>query len=205
MKLSAVILAGGQSRRMGINKALLPVQGRPLLFRQIGVLRDSGVSEILVSGRCPGNLRAPHTRWVPDHFEGAGPMAGIHAALEAMQYNHLLVLAVDMACVSSPFIGQITGMVQDHAGIVPKLPGGIEPLAAIYPRSARALAASQLQNGRRSAREFAFACVESRMASFLELAQNCEGLLRSFNTPAEWLDHSTKGCKGSEQAAFNQP
>ncbi len=196
MNLSAVILAGGQSRRMGVNKAFLPVAGRPLLLRQVEALRHSRISEILVSGRCPDGFFASGIRWVPDHFEGAGPLSGIHAALESASHRCLLVLAVDMACISSAFIGHISGMAQDHQGVVPRLRdggGGIEPLAAIYPKSARVLAASRLQAGQRSARDFASACVEAGMARFLDVPDSWAGLLRSFNTPAEWLDYASKG------------
>ena len=123
-------------------------------------------------------------------------MSGIHAALESASQRCLLVLAVDMACISSAFLDHISEMAQDNMGVVPRLRfggGGIEPLAAIYPKSARELAASRLQAGQRSARHFASACVEAGIARFLDVSDSWAGLLRSFNTPAEWLDYFSKG------------
>jgi CTP:molybdopterin cytidylyltransferase MocA len=52
MNLSAVILAGGESRRMGTDKAWLSVSGQPLLSRAFGTVRELGAAEVFISGRC---------------------------------------------------------------------------------------------------------------------------------------------------------
>ena len=56
MNVGAVILAGGESRRMGRDKAWLEVNGRPLIGRGLGVVREAGIKEIFLSGRARRGL-----------------------------------------------------------------------------------------------------------------------------------------------------
>ena len=58
MNFSAVILAGGKSSRMGRDKAWLEFRGHTLLARQIGIARETGAAEIMVSGRAGGDYSA---------------------------------------------------------------------------------------------------------------------------------------------------
>lgn len=85
-----VVLAGGQSRRMGTDKALLPLDGRPLLDRMCEVLRQAGAARVLVSGDRPG--------WQghPDGAPGLGPLGGVATMLDTHAGARLLFVAVDM-------------------------------------------------------------------------------------------------------------
>src|SRR5579862_376258 len=96
MNLSAVILAGGQSSRMGRDKARLEIGGWPLLARQIQLLRKVGVEEIFVSGRPDQDYAEFGCPVLSDRFAEAGPLAGIERALAEASLPWLLVVAVDM-------------------------------------------------------------------------------------------------------------
>src|SRR5580765_4688037 len=96
MNLSAVILAGGESRRMGKDKGWLEVDGQPLLARALSTLRDSGINEILISGRAGIDYSSLHYPVLLDLEPGCGPLSGIERALEAARAPLLLVLAVDL-------------------------------------------------------------------------------------------------------------
>lgn len=96
-KLSAIILAGGFSSRMGQDKAALPLAGTTFLQYMTDKLRSIGIEEIIVSGweDCPIG-----TTYVPDVHPHRGPLSGIHAGLLAVQNPSALVIPVDMPLIS---------------------------------------------------------------------------------------------------------
>jgi molybdopterin-guanine dinucleotide biosynthesis protein A len=88
-----VVLAGGLSRRMGRDKALLDHHGRPLLRRQVDVL-SALCGQVVVSGDYAG------FDCVPDEGERCGPLGGIHAVCRRFPDTALLVVPVDMPQVT---------------------------------------------------------------------------------------------------------
>lgn len=96
-ELSAIILAGGFSSRMGQDKAALPLEGTTFLQYMTDKLRAIGIAEIIVSGwkDCPIG-----TTYVPDLYPHRGPLSGIHAGLLAVQNHSALVIPVDMPLIS---------------------------------------------------------------------------------------------------------
>ncbi|MGC9944666.1 MAG: NTP transferase domain-containing protein, partial [Verrucomicrobiota bacterium] len=94
MTLSAILLAGGLSRRMGADKATLLVEGKPLWQRQLQVLSAMRPVALWVSARgvlpwCPLEMEV-----VLDKAPSRGPLSGVAAALCRLRTSHLLVLAV---------------------------------------------------------------------------------------------------------------
>ncbi|MDX1705900.1 molybdenum cofactor guanylyltransferase [Pseudidiomarina sp.] len=87
-EFTGVILAGGQSRRMGRDKALLPLAGRTLLEHMQLLLRQAGVADILISRNQPG--------FITDSYPGKGPLAGLAAVLPHCTTPQMLVVPVDM-------------------------------------------------------------------------------------------------------------
>ncbi len=104
VRFAAVLLAGGQSRRMGRDKALLLVDGGRVLWeRQLDVLRSLGPAELFISG--PARPGFPYdVRLLEDERPGLGPLSGIVAALEAMTTPLLVVLAVDLPAMRADFL-----------------------------------------------------------------------------------------------------
>lgn len=93
-KLSAAILCGGKSIRMGKDKARLSLDGREFLQRIEQGL--SGMDEVLLSVGEDGSYRKTGSKHVTDQFTGCGPLAGIHAALRACRNQVLFVVTCDM-------------------------------------------------------------------------------------------------------------
>ncbi len=87
-EISVLVLCGGQSSRMGCDKALLEIAGETLLERTIRLGWQLDAAEVLVSRNAPG--------FIQDQVSNAGPMAGIAAALPYCHSRWLLVLPVDM-------------------------------------------------------------------------------------------------------------
>ena len=156
MNFTAVILAGGRSVRMGRDKALLPVEGQPLLARQIETVRAAGAAEILISGR--PEYAAFGCRVIQDNYLDIGPLAGIEAALLVAAHPLLLVLAVDLPHMTADYLRQLLADCTPNLGAIPCHQGCFEPLAAVYPRAAHPLALAQIRAGVYAVHTFAALC-----------------------------------------------
>jgi molybdenum cofactor guanylyltransferase len=106
--LSAAILAGGKSSRMGRDKALLPLVdgGAPMLA--IVLDRLSAVADDLLVVAVDRERYEPFgARVVPDLYPGGGPLVGIHAAVAHAKHQHCLVVACDMPFLSAPLLDRM--------------------------------------------------------------------------------------------------
>lgn len=182
-KSSGVVLAGGRSRRMGREKALLEVNGEPLWQRQMRVLREAGVAEVWLSAR-------PEQTWavtggadgvVHDAIPDAGPLAGIVAALHAMRGTHLAVLAVDLPRMEPAWLRTLVGRCRLGFGGVGRRGGFFEPLAAIYPREILAAAEAALTSGERSLQRLLAA--EAERFAVVEIGAEEAAWFENWNEP----------------------
>jgi molybdopterin-guanine dinucleotide biosynthesis protein A len=134
--MSAVLLAGGESRRMGKDKAALQFRGRPLWQIQFELLRKLQPSEIFISARTDPTWRPEDVRFVADIPPSRGPLSGLAASLAQMHTTHLLALAIDMPFMTNKFLRYLCAKIEASRGVVPKIDNRTEPLTAIYPREA---------------------------------------------------------------------
>src|SRR6266851_3658974 len=140
MTLTALLLTGGLSSRMGRDKAVLQVDGEPLWCRQIALLRELQPEALWVSARTRPAWVPPNIEVVLDHPPSRGPLSGITAALVRMESTHLLALAIDLPCMTREHLLKLVGCIQPECGVIPRHHDHLEPLAAIYPKEAAALA-----------------------------------------------------------------
>lgn len=186
MNFSAVILAGGQSSRMGRDKAFVEVGGSSLIARQIALVRDVGAGEVFISGREDVDYSAFGCRVLLDEFPDAGPLAGIDRALDASTSSLLLVLAVDMPAMNAPMLERLLASCTTVRGAIPKTGDGIEPLAGIYPKAAWDKLKFELQQGRSpGVRWFAQECVAAGLAQFVDVNDTDAECFASANFPEE--------------------
>jgi molybdopterin-guanine dinucleotide biosynthesis protein A len=190
MNLSAVILAGGKSARMGRDKARLEIGGRPLLARQFQLVRETGAGEVYISGRAGEDYTEFRCPVLLDRFRGAGPLAGIERALATASSSRILVVAVDMPNLTPVILKQLIGHDGETMGVIPRIEGRLEPLAAIYPKSASNLAMSQLDNGIYAVKTFAEQCVRDGLAEFFDFDAGAARYFASWNLPADVLAES---------------
>lgn len=139
---------------MGTDKALLPVQGHPLWQRQVEVLRAAGAREVFFSVRLEQAWIPAGARAVHDAVAGAGPLAGIAAALGVCSDPHLAVLAVDLPRMEPAWFARLLERCGPGAGAVGRHGNFYEPLAAIYPRELQAAATEALARGELSLQAF---------------------------------------------------
>ena len=152
--LSGVVLAGGASRRLGVDKATLSFGGRPL--REIVVERLAAVCEevIVACGSRPGGARPPlPVRFVDAPLPGQGPLAGIRAALTAAAAEFALVVACDMPFLNPGLLAYMAELPRCYQALVPQAGGRWHPLHAIYGRSCLPVVDSLLAQGGNSLEE----------------------------------------------------
>jgi len=138
MNISAVLLAGGESRRMGRDKATVLLRGKPLWQIQIELLRKLEPAEIFVSARTDPSWRPADVQFVADDPPSRGALSGLAASMLKVRTTHLLALAIDMPFMSENYLRYLYDHIEPGTGVVPTIDNSAEPLAAIYPREANA-------------------------------------------------------------------
>ena len=136
MKISVVLVAGGESRRMGRDKATLLFHAKPLWQVQLELLQKLEPTEIFVSARTDPVWRPAEVQFVADNSPSRGPMSGLSASLARMRAQHLLALAIDMPFMTEKYLRRLCSQIEPGRGVVPFIRDRAEPLAAIYPRDA---------------------------------------------------------------------
>ncbi|MCA1831503.1 MAG: molybdenum cofactor guanylyltransferase [Actinobacteria bacterium] len=148
MSVSAAIMAGGKSKRMGQDKAWIELDGEPLIARVAGVLATVA-DEVLVVANDPKFERLG-LRVVPDKWPDGGALGGIATGVGAAAHDTVLVAACDMPFLSA----EVWRLLLEHAGeadvVIPKIGGELETLHALYakacvPHMARAIAENRLR------------------------------------------------------------
>ncbi|MFZ0793181.1 MAG: molybdenum cofactor guanylyltransferase [Candidatus Korobacteraceae bacterium] len=144
--MTAFILAGGRSSRMGSDKALLSFGGQTLLQRALQTAAAAAETIAIVG---PGKRYAPYGEVIEDVYAGCGPLAGIHAALAASKTDLNLMLSVDMPLMTADFLRWLARQAQasDETIVVPDVLGGPQPLCALYRRQVRKVAEEALKRG----------------------------------------------------------
>jgi molybdopterin-guanine dinucleotide biosynthesis protein A len=133
VKIAAVLLAGGESRRMGLDKATLLFGNKPLWENQLELLRKLQSDEIFISARTDPAWRPTDTRFVADAEPSRGPLSGLAAALKQMRCSHLLALAIDMPFMSEQCLRKMCRQIEPSCGVLPMIGDRAEPLSAVYP------------------------------------------------------------------------
>lgn len=184
--LSAFILAGGQSTRMGADKAFVALNGRTLLQRVLDTARSITPTVHIVGDPAKFSPFAPA---IADIFPGCGPLAGIHAALRSSSTDLNLMLAVDLPFVPSALLQFLTTQAEASPAatvIVPRTSHGWQPLCSIYRRPFANLADKALRAGHYKI-DALFSATEVREIDEDELqsAGFSPQLFRNLNTPQD--------------------
>jgi molybdopterin-guanine dinucleotide biosynthesis protein A len=185
MKISAVLLAGGESRRMGEDKAIVLFHEKPLWEIQIDLLRKLKPSEILVSARVDPIWRPPDLQFVPDDSPSRGPLSGLTSSLARGQSSHLLALAIDMPFMSETYLRSLCDRIEPGCGVLPMIDGRAEPLAAIYPVEIYNDFVTALSGNDFSLQTLTKRLVQAGKLSAILVAKESERLFRNLNEPAD--------------------
>lgn len=195
LSITGIILAGGQSSRMGCDKALLPVPGEPTLtfVTHLARLLLEHCQEVLLVARDQDQARAylPHLpssiQVITDRVSRVGPLMGLYSGLSAIHTSHALVVAVDMPFLQPALLDFLLAQARPATLTVPLVDGQEQVLLSLYPRSILPLIEQRLQEGRRDPRSL----LQLAPVQLLEETQlrAVDPQLRSFiniNTPEEF-------------------
>lgn len=131
---TGIVLAGGQSRRMGRDKALIPWRGRPLISRPLEALA-AVTDEVIIVARQTEPYLSLGCRVVPDLYESRGPLVGVHAGLTASGRPWGLFAACDMPGLRRELLELLlAGREESVMAVVPESDRGLEPMLAAYDR-----------------------------------------------------------------------
>lgn len=132
--VTGVILAGGESRRMGSDKSLLPIQGARFIdhvYWRMANLFD----EVLIVTNSPALYDEIPCRKVPDIYYAQGSLAGVHSGLTHAKTERIFVVGCDMPFISAAVIREICSHATKGDLVVPHSSSGHEPLHALYSKS----------------------------------------------------------------------
>ncbi|MGQ9583163.1 MAG: NTP transferase domain-containing protein [Thermoplasmatota archaeon] len=142
MRVSAIVLAGGRTRRMGKPRALLQLKERPLVWWTVRAM--SGVAAEVIVTTAHGwvdpikRLLPQSVRVVEDVFVGLGPLGGLHAGAGAARHRWLAVAPSEAALVRPKLYSLLMREAGGLDGAVPELSGRRMHLYAVYRRSSLA-------------------------------------------------------------------
>jgi molybdopterin-guanine dinucleotide biosynthesis protein A len=135
MRATAIIMAGGQSRRMGRDKTILEINGTPAIKYIFNQLRPH-FDQILVSSNNMAKHSFPGVEVVPDEVAGQGPLMGIASTLRASRNKINFVIACDIPVVDMSLVRRLVRESKDFDAAVPQTgPSQYEPLFAVYKKS----------------------------------------------------------------------
>ncbi len=150
--VTAILLAGGKSSRMGQCKAELKWQGTTLIEYQVEKLRSLGIEDIVISGYA-NEIKG--TRFAEDVYKHKGPLGGIHAGLKAAHNPHCLVLSVDTPLVPTETLAMLIEEHISKGNLISLLEDsrGIEPLIGMYEKKLHPLCDPILKTEQTAVRE----------------------------------------------------
>jgi molybdopterin-guanine dinucleotide biosynthesis protein A len=182
MNISAVLLAGGESRRMGKDKATIFFRGRPLWQKQIDLLRVLPTEEIFVSARTDPTWRPSGVQFVSDEPPSRGPLSGLSATLARISTDHLLALAIDMPLMTENYLRVICNLIEPGRGVLPMMGNRAEPLVAIYPKSTAADFVTALSGSDFSLQSLTKRLVQAGKLSLVKVLEEEARIFRNLNS-----------------------
>lgn len=136
MKITAIVLAGGKSLRLGRNKALEPFLGKSLVEHVVDRLRPLAVQLLIVTSGEQALPSLDKTEALNDVYPGEGPLGGIYTGLLAARYSHSIVVGCDMPFINTKLFRFMVELAPEFDAVVPRLsPVKVEPLHAVYAKS----------------------------------------------------------------------
>jgi FdhD protein len=191
--VTGVILAGGESRRMGSDKSLLPIHGARFIDHVYVRLAEL-FEEVIIVTNSPEFYREIPCRKVPDLYPSKGSLTGIHSGLCHASQEKVFVAACDMPFLSTETIRRLCLEKKEGDVVIPRSGRGVEPLHALYHKRCLPAIEAALDSG------------EKRIVSFFPqvrvhevpeaIIKDCDpegSSFRNINTPQEYFALRDRG------------
>jgi molybdopterin-guanine dinucleotide biosynthesis protein A len=151
--LFAAVLAGGQSKRMGQDKALLQIGSKPMIKRVVEAVLTQVPDVMIVSNDLAtySFLRLPV---YPDAVHDCGPLGGIYTALLHSKFQHCLVVACDLPYLSKGLLQFLCENCAPYDVLAFESEAGVEPLCAVYSKRCLSVIRKQIKAGQYKVSDF---------------------------------------------------
>lgn len=177
-QLSGAILCGGASSRMGRNKALVAIDGIPMIERVRRALRTV-VDDLVLVTDDPQPYTFLNLPSIPDMMRAAGPLSAVHAAVSRAAHERVIIVACDFPMITPAIF--TTLLLHDAAIVVPVVDGRVQPLCGVYHRDVAGRIAAMLAAGERSVQPL----LRESHTTLVDLSAPLSAQLRNVNTPAD--------------------
>jgi molybdopterin-guanine dinucleotide biosynthesis protein A len=134
LTISGIVLAGGQSLRLGTDKSFVTVKGKPLIEQIVAKLARLSDDVIIVTNS-PERYNHLEARLVGDIYPGKGALGGIYSGLRAAANAYSLVVACDMPFLNLNLLRYMILLAREHDVVIARIGGFPEPLHAVYSKS----------------------------------------------------------------------
>lgn len=192
-QIGGFVLAGGESARMGKPKALLELNGAPMIVHMARIVEAVCGSVIVVGS--PQMFELLGLRAIADDFPGAGPLGGIATALRAADRAWNLIVACDLPYLTKAWLEHLAGRaVASRAdAVIPMNEGGAEPLCAMYNKRCDERIRAALARGTRKVTDGLTDLRVENVTPVEWKAFDSEGVLfKNMNSPAEYEEAKAK-------------
>jgi len=186
--MTGIILAGGESRRMGTDKALLDINGRPLIELILEVFAGLFKKTIIVTNT-PDRYRMYGVELTSDVLDVRGPLTGIYSGLLRSRDEYNFVAACDMPFLNPRLIAYMGEVAAGYDAVVPQFSGFLEPLHAVYRRGILPAIETQIRKQDRRIRGI-FDHIQVRYVTEEEIDRfdPQKRSFRNLNTPKEYKE-----------------
>lgn len=185
--MTAIILAGGNSIRMGENKAFIQIEGVPITTRIHALLNDL-FEEVLIVTNQYRLFKNFDAKVYADLIPNKGALGGLYTGIYYSTFRHSFCVACDMPFIKRSLVEFLIRKVNDDDAIVPRTSDGLQPLHAIYSKGCLEAIKTVMDQGRQRIIDFydrvRLKVVEER--EFLQLDPLRESFI-NVNTPEELL------------------
>jgi molybdopterin-guanine dinucleotide biosynthesis protein A len=206
VSVAGLILAGGESSRMGVDKGLLEIAGVPMIVRAARLVESVTGAPAVVVGT-PEKYRGLGLRTIADDWPGCGPLGGIATALRASDAEWNLIVACDLPYLTREWLEYLLQRGRDSAeeavvamNLTAANKRGAEPLCAMYHKGCAPSIRRALERGVRKVTD---GLAELRV-EMMEPAKwkdfDSDGLLfKNVNTPADYEEAKAKFARRAKQ------
>jgi molybdopterin-guanine dinucleotide biosynthesis protein A len=186
--MTGIILAGGESRRMGTDKAFLQIEGRPMIEQVLAVCKGLFEQCIIVTNT-PDRYRSFGVEMVGDVFDFRGSLNGIYSGLLRSPSEYNFIVACDMPLLNSRLIAYMAEIAEGHDVVVPRYGGYLEPLHAVYRRRILPVIEAQIRsNDHRIFNLYAHVDVRYLTEEEIDRYDPQRRSFKNLNTPQEYKE-----------------
>lgn len=196
LQATAIIMAGGESRRMGTDKSMLPFEGKPIIEHIYNQLMPH-FSQILISSSEKAKYDFLDAKVVPDRLPGRGSLMGIASAVRVSDNDLNFVIACDIPQIDFGLVKTMLRQCRKFDAVIPKtIDSWFEPLFAVYSKNVLAAVDDFLATGENKIIDALVTC----RVNYIDFGQGLQ--LRNLNTIDDYDEFIKKGNNANVRTGF---